>query len=38
MLEKMKKDWEGVSFRITEYKDTGTFIMGGTDEIQVLRH
>ena len=22
-------------FRITDYKDTGTFIMGGTDEIQV---
>ena len=35
VLEKMRNDWEGVCFRITEYKDTGTFIMGGTDEVQV---
>lgn len=34
-LEKMKGDWEGVEFRVIEYKDTGTFIIGGTDEIQV---
>ena len=36
VLEKMKKDWEGVEFRITEYKNTGTYIMGGTDEVQAL--
>ena len=35
VLEKMRNDWEGVVFRITEYKDTGTYIMGGTDEVQV---
>ncbi len=34
-MEKMRSDWEGVEFRLTEYKDTGTFIMGGADEIQV---
>ncbi len=36
VLEKMSKDWEGVEFRITEYKDTGTFVMGGADEVQAL--
>lgn len=36
-LEKMKGDWEGVEFRVIEYKDTGTFIIGGTDEIQARR-
>ncbi|CAD7701708.1 unnamed protein product [Ostreobium quekettii] len=35
-LEKMKLDWEGVDFRVVEYKDTGTYIVGGTDEIQAL--
>lgn len=35
VLEKMSRDWEGVEFRITEYKETGTYIMGGSDEIQV---
>lgn len=35
-LEKMKGDWEGVEFRVIEYKDTGTFIIGGTDEVQVI--
>ena len=34
-LDKMHADWEGIEFRIVEYKDTGTFIMGGTDEVQV---
>jgi hypothetical protein len=35
VLEKMANDWKGVEFRITEYKETGTFIMGGADEVQV---
>lgn len=35
-LEKMKGDWEGVEFRVIEYKDTGTFIIGGSDEVQVI--
>lgn len=36
VLEKMRADWEGVVFRVIEYKDTGTYIMGGTDEVQAL--
>ena len=35
-LDKMHADWEGVEFRIMEYKDTGTYIVGGTDDIQVM--
>lgn len=35
ILTKMEKDWEGVHFTIQEYKDTGTYIMGGSDEVQV---
>jgi hypothetical protein len=34
-LDKMVADWAAVEFRVAEYKDTGTYIMGGTDEIQV---
>ena len=34
-LDKMHADWDGLEFRIIEYKDTGTYIVGGTDEIQV---
>ncbi|KXZ55711.1 DHC8 protein [Gonium pectorale] len=36
VLEKMDKDWRGVEFHCIEYKDTGTYILGGTDEIQAL--
>ena len=35
-LAKMHADWDGLEFRIIEYKDTGTYIVGGTDEIQVI--
>lgn len=35
-LEKMHADWDGLVFRVVEYKDTGTFVVGGTDEIQVM--
>jgi hypothetical protein len=34
-LSKMQSDWDGVAFRVVEYKDTGTFVIGGTDEVQV---
>ena len=34
-LDKMHADWEGLEFKIMEYKDTGTYIVGGTDDIQV---
>eukprot|EP00798_Chlamydomonas_sp_ICE-L_P012761 gene12761-16012_t len=36
VLEKMELDWEGVEFKIADYKDTGTFIMGGADEVQAI--
>lgn len=32
----MERDWEGVEFHIVEYKDTGTYVMGGADEVQAL--
>ncbi|KAF6263196.1 dynein heavy chain 8 [Scenedesmus sp. NREL 46B-D3] len=35
-LAKMHSDWDGVAFRVVEYKDTGTFVVGGTDEVQML--
>jgi len=34
-LMKMQADWQDVSFRVVEYKDTGTYVIGGTDEVQV---
>eukprot|EP00201_Polytomella_parva_P020499 CAMPEP_0175042260 /NCGR_PEP_ID=MMETSP0052_2-20121109/2450_1 /TAXON_ID=51329 ORGANISM="Polytomella parva, Strain SAG 63-3" /NCGR_SAMPLE_ID=MMETSP0052_2 /ASSEMBLY_ACC=CAM_ASM_000194 /LENGTH=3805 /DNA_ID=CAMNT_0016305023 /DNA_START=33 /DNA_END=11446 /DNA_ORIENTATION=+ len=36
VLEKMQTSWHGVEFRCIEYKDTGTYIIGGTDEVQAL--
>eukprot|EP00242_Pyramimonas_sp_CCMP2087_P005349 CAMPEP_0198205188 /NCGR_PEP_ID=MMETSP1445-20131203/8681_1 /TAXON_ID=36898 /ORGANISM="Pyramimonas sp., Strain CCMP2087" /LENGTH=1441 /DNA_ID=CAMNT_0043877371 /DNA_START=94 /DNA_END=4415 /DNA_ORIENTATION=+ len=35
-IDKMYSDWDGVEFRCVAYKDTGTFILGGTDDIQLL--
>lgn len=34
-MEKMESEWEGLDFTCIAYKDTGTFIIGGTDEIQM---
>lgn len=34
-LDKMQADWASLAFRVLDYKDTGTYIIGGTDEIQV---
>lgn len=34
-LDKMHADWDGLEFKIMEYKDTGTYIVGATDDIQV---
>lgn len=34
-LSKMQADWQGVEFRVVDYKDTGTYVVGGTDEVQV---
>lgn len=35
-LDKMESEWSGLEFRVMPYKDTGTFIIGGTDEIQTI--
>eukprot|EP00754_Rhynchopus_humris_P047613 Rhum_TRINITY_DN7196_c0_g1::Rhum_TRINITY_DN7196_c0_g1_i1::g.22071::m.22071 len=35
-LNNMKKDWETLSFLIDPYKDTGTYVMKGTDEVQQM--
>jgi dynein heavy chain, axonemal len=32
----MRNDWDGVAFAVVPYKDTGTYIVGGIDEIQAL--
>ncbi|GMH41668.1 hypothetical protein BSKO_09578 [Bryopsis sp. KO-2023] len=34
-MEKMESEWEDLQFVCISYKDTGTFIIGGTDEIQM---
>jgi hypothetical protein len=34
-LAKMQADWQGVELRVVEYKDTGTAVIGGTDDVQV---
>lgn len=34
-LDTMRADWNGVEFRVIGYKNTGTYIIGGTDDIQV---
>eukprot|EP01060_Flectonema_neradi_P033948 TRINITY_DN5821_c0_g1_i1.p1 TRINITY_DN5821_c0_g1~~TRINITY_DN5821_c0_g1_i1.p1 ORF type:complete len:4165 (+),score=795.81 TRINITY_DN5821_c0_g1_i1:69-12563(+) len=33
-LSQMHKEWETLAFQITPYKDSGTFIMKGSDEVQ----
>ena len=33
-LKKMEDEWVGQEFNCMPYKETGTFILGGTDEIQ----
>ncbi|KAG2454516.1 hypothetical protein HYH02_000363 [Chlamydomonas schloesseri] len=34
-LSRMKEDWVGVEFKMVPYKDTGTHVVGHTDEIQM---
>lgn len=31
----MKEDWVGVDFKMVPYKDTGSHVVGHTDEIQM---
>lgn len=35
-LDKMLVDWQPLEFTMVEYRDTGTHIVGGIDEIQLL--
>ena len=35
-LDKMLADWQPLELTMVEYRDTGTSIVGGTDEIQML--
>ncbi|KXZ49087.1 hypothetical protein GPECTOR_23g2 [Gonium pectorale] len=35
-LDKMEAEWSGLDFRVLPYKDSGAFILGGTDEIQTV--
>jgi dynein heavy chain len=35
-LEKMLTDWQPLEFVLMEYRDTGTMIVGGIEEIQAL--
>ena len=35
-LDKMSEDWQGVEFNCIAYKDTGTYILGGVDDVQLL--
>ncbi|KAK0094203.1 hypothetical protein PV326_011565 [Microctonus aethiopoides] len=32
----MQKDWKQMSFTVNPYKDTGSFVISGVDEIQVM--
>eukprot|EP00198_Chlamydomonas_reinhardtii_P010624 XP_001699961.1 dynein heavy chain 4 [Chlamydomonas reinhardtii] len=34
-LSRMKEDWVGVDFKMVPYKDTGSHVVGHTDEIQM---
>lgn len=35
-LAAMRADWDGVAFAVVPYKDTGTYVIGGVDDIQAL--
>ncbi|GAX74205.1 hypothetical protein CEUSTIGMA_g1654.t1 [Chlamydomonas eustigma] len=35
-MEKMEAEWGGLEFKVMPYKDTGTYIIGGTDEVQTI--
>lgn len=35
-IEKMQKEWVNLTFTVNPYKDTGTFVIAGVDEIQLL--
>jgi len=35
-MDKMHRDWVDLTFTVNPYKDTGTFVIAGVDEIQLL--
>lgn len=35
-MDKMKQDWTDLTFTVNPYKDTGTYVIAGVDEIQLL--
>ncbi len=35
-LEKMKSEWRDLSFEITPYKESGTYVLRGVDEVIAL--
>ncbi|KYQ53326.1 Dynein heavy chain 7, axonemal [Trachymyrmex zeteki] len=35
-MDKMYRDWIDLTFTVNPYKDTGTFVIAGVDEIQLL--
>lgn len=36
MLVPVVQEWEGVELKTTPYKDSGTCIVGGTDDVQTI--
>ncbi|XP_028047400.2 dynein heavy chain 7, axonemal [Monomorium pharaonis] len=35
-MDKMQRDWTDMTFTVNSYKDTGTYVIAGVDEIQLL--
>nr|XP_012148645.1 PREDICTED: dynein heavy chain 7, axonemal [Megachile rotundata] len=35
-IDKMQKDWADLSFTVNPFKDTGTYVIAGVDDIQLL--
>lgn len=35
-MDKMQRDWTDLAFTVNPYKDTGTYVIAGVDEIQLL--
>ena len=33
-LDRMRAAWHGLDFRVLAFKDTGTYILGGVDDVQ----
>ena len=33
-LDRMRAAWHGLEFRVLDFKDTGTYVLGGIDDVQ----